>query len=387
MFLARDASITQRYTLQWSDNPDIQIIVSPAEYIPAPEKEPLYKRAWCFQETLLSPRVLYYTAGELVFHCQRLKVTESNWEFGTITSSKPEPVPVERWRYENSNGDVEGVEEIYYDEWRALVEQYSRRLLTKQGDRLPAVSAIARTWIMPRVLEENPEETYIAGLFKGDLQKSLIWMKHDEDPLPLKRSESYIAPSWSWASVSGGVLFRHSLNLLVLSIIDIGTTPINIDDPFGQLSDGFLKVNGYLKIARTAGTITDTNVSLSNFLIRLPEPKFSDSDIEKAVAYLPSRVGLVSALGSNLVGQMYFDDADDEILSDIYCLYIRNSIKTTNGRVNQTEGTIFASPTDHGALFLALGMVGETNFRRVGLGVMFDPEWFQDVERTVLTIV
>lgn len=386
MFLARDASITQRFTLQWSESPGTEVIVSPAEYIPEPEKEPLYKRAWCFQETFLSPRVLYYTKGELVFHCQRMKVTESNWEFDTFTDSKPEPGPVERWRYKRFNDEVEGVEELYYDEWRPLVEQYSRRGLTKEGDRLPAISAIARNWIMPRVLEENPEDSYLAGFFQGDLQKSLIWMKSDQDPLPMKRSKPYTAPSWSWASVSGGIRFCQSLNLLVLSILDMGTSPVNTDDPFGQVSDGFLKIDGYLKLARNAGMFTDTNVPLSGYLIRLPSPTFTSSDMEKAVAYLPSRTGLIGTTSSNLIGQMYFDDADDEGEKDIYCLYIRGRTESEGVSYKTTSETSI-SPTNHGAVFLALCKVGDGIFRRVGLGVMIDPEWFEDIGRMEFIIV
>jgi hypothetical protein len=303
-----------------------------------------------------------------------MNVTESNWEFGKYVA-KAEPGEVERWRYRRVNGQIEGVEEIYYDEWRPLVEQYSRRLLTKEGDRLPAISAIARNWIMPRVRREV-EDVYLGGLFKGDLQQSLIWMKHDEETLPMRRPESYIAPSWSWASVTGGVRFCHSLNLLVMDILDAGTTPVNPDDSFGQLSEGYLKVSGHLKSALT-GPISD-DVPQSYFLIRLPQPTFTEKDMRRATDNLSQRYGLYA---NGLIGQMYFDD---EPHSEVCCLFIRSRTVEQGGSPTKSDTAI--NPTFHGALFLALVKVGE-RYKRVGLGVMFDPDWFEGIGRQEVVVV
>lgn len=374
MFLDRDSSVTGRLVLRWHENPNIEIVVGNAEIDPSAKRVdagPLYKRGWCYQETTLSHRVLHYTNGELVFHCDRIKVTESAWEFGFFRETA-EPQPIDRWRYETL-----GVEMIYFDKWREVVNEYTRRMLTFEGDRLLAVSAIARTLFYPKIAIENPKDMYIAGMFKGNFHHSLGWGRDPSNPEPLKRSKTYVAPSWSWASVIGCVEFVTHAHTPIISLLDIGATPINKHDPFGQLSDGFMKVDGYMKRAINNGrsnsyqsfaTVAEEEQAHISPLCFLAE---DESDSEE------------------ILGQMSFDDADDEKEREIYCLLVR--AVPVRGKDWNEDGPLSEQYFPEAkANFIALCEVqgrGSNYFRRVGIGEEISIGWFEHVERMVLTII
>ena len=85
------------------------------------------------------------------------------------------------------------------ENWHRVIEQYSSLSLTKQTDRLPALSGLA--------IRSSPVlGEYLAGLWKHSLVSDLLWrinkLEHD-----IVRPTEYIAPSWSWASVNGPVSF------------------------------------------------------------------------------------------------------------------------------------------------------------------------------------
>lgn len=98
--------------------------------------------------------------------------------------------------------------------WLSFVEQYSRRELTKEIDRLPTVSGIVSELILGRLhppgkLHHPEQEIYLAEFFKDDLmRKSLFWTMDYDCPTPLKHSPTYMTPSRSKASVRSPVKFE-----------------------------------------------------------------------------------------------------------------------------------------------------------------------------------
>jgi hypothetical protein len=88
----------------------------------------------------------------------------------------------------------EGETRQLIDYWYAIVEQYISRSLTYSTDRLPAISGIAKT------IAAVTNYTYIAGLWREDLLRSLCW-QIGIGRTRVRRPRQYIAPSWSWASI------------------------------------------------------------------------------------------------------------------------------------------------------------------------------------------
>ncbi|KLU84407.1 hypothetical protein MAPG_03450 [Magnaporthiopsis poae ATCC 64411] len=79
-----------------------------------------------------------------------------------------------------------------YTLWQRVVEDYSRRSLTFESDRLPAIAALATR--MARLLDD----TYVAGLWRSRILDGLEWDcagKWRER----RRASVRRAPSWSWA--------------------------------------------------------------------------------------------------------------------------------------------------------------------------------------------
>jgi hypothetical protein len=79
----------------------------------------------------------------------------------------------------------------------------SRRKITEESDKLPAISGVAQQ------MHLITEDSYLAGLWKASLHFELMWLQDAaaEDSHHAKRPTTYRAPSWSWASVKGTVTF------------------------------------------------------------------------------------------------------------------------------------------------------------------------------------
>lgn len=78
-----------------------------------------------------------------------------------------------------------------------MVANYTTRKLTFVEDKMSAVSGLAS------VVAENDGGKYLAGVWWEDVAFGICWKRVGG----LERTESYVAPSWSWASVNGPVEF------------------------------------------------------------------------------------------------------------------------------------------------------------------------------------
>lgn len=180
---------------------------------PSPENymvpDGLNTRAWTFQETLLSPRILWFTAYELVWTC----CTGMACECSTIvkksslitnrasedSSAAQEPTFNFHLRTKLSFADKTD----WASQWLKLVNAYTKRALTFPSDRLPALSGIAA------LLAENVGGCYYAGMREVGLVDQLMWTadrhpQYDEVSDTTELIHEYYAPSWSWASVGRG---------------------------------------------------------------------------------------------------------------------------------------------------------------------------------------
>lgn len=85
------------------------------------------------------------------------------------------------------------------DQWHSIVEQFSALELTKDKDRLPALSGLAER--MSPFLGR-----YLAGLWEKTLRRNLGW-RVDKILSGLQKSQEYRGPSWSWVSTKAKVAF------------------------------------------------------------------------------------------------------------------------------------------------------------------------------------
>ncbi|KAB5586183.1 heterokaryon incompatibility protein-domain-containing protein [Coniochaeta sp. 2T2.1] len=124
--------------------------------------------------------------------------------------------------------------------WDQLVSAFSNRKLSYHGDRLPAISAIAREFA--KVLDSE----YVCGLWKSRLHVELLWKGDGTKEVSAEHVKT--RPSWSWASYQGGVFLNHD-NLPEdddLAILGSEIIPQTPGDMFGAIHSASLAVRGLL---------------------------------------------------------------------------------------------------------------------------------------------
>lgn len=153
-------------------------------------------RGWVIQETLLAPRTLYFGHDQVFWDCLGHRACEAYPALWIGQS------------YLNKLGRM--TEDMYpnncvlenrlhkFLRWETLVQEYSSCSLTfPEKDKLVALSGIAKAFGDPA--------DYLAGLWPDNLGILLLW----EPANGATRHKSFIAPSWSWASINGGVEFNN----------------------------------------------------------------------------------------------------------------------------------------------------------------------------------
>lgn len=170
---------------------------------------PLYTRGWVVQERFLAPRVLHFASDRIFWECAELSMVEESFPYG-FHDSCPEYRTIVQWPFsttdsqpEPSTFDIHGKAvqatpsgDPMWALWQDMLNEYTRCDLSfPDKDMFIAVSGIAERF--GRSFNHN----YVAGFFRQHLPFDLLWQNKGE------RSEVYRAPSWSWASIDGGVHF------------------------------------------------------------------------------------------------------------------------------------------------------------------------------------
>lgn len=195
-------------------------------------------RAWTMQERLLAPRILHYTADELVWECEEESRCECKVAVKDATILNLSPF---KQNYKRFWAEVDGKRErAYYDEsrrpwaqsvfvnstdprpqlnWRSVLAEYTQRNLTFDTDRLAAISGLASTMSEHDTTNYHPRD-YLFGIWKSDLVRNLLWhVTGGEDDIfndvsfkTSRRLDESFAPSWSWASVTGAIAYYDEVN-------------------------------------------------------------------------------------------------------------------------------------------------------------------------------
>ena len=210
---------------------------------------PLYTRAWAFQELLISPRLISFGAAEVEWYCADRswcecdKTAESWW--------KPHYELLRRQRATvnllNIGDGRPAVSPIYRAEisgfWELMVEEYTKRQLTFSSDKLPALSGLATKFAKALQL---PESDYLAGLWRSDLLNGIAWQCASKAPKIGTPSPGYRAPSWSWASVDTSIYYgnKRLLKRPIPTKITHASASLSGRNRFGEVSHGILGISG-----------------------------------------------------------------------------------------------------------------------------------------------
>jgi hypothetical protein len=218
------------------------------------DKEPLNVRAWVYQERWLAPSMVHFARSQLFWECHTMSACES-WPHGLPLNLGFDFQP---WRADISHGlnprglytrsfKMSGIAKsdaviFGLQLWSHILGEYVLCSLTREEDRLVAISGVAKR------LQRFVNAEYLAGLWGCHIVPQLLWHTVAR---PGYRPSKYRAPSWSWASIDGVVLVTSS-GLLSDSLIEVidakviragaGTT--------GAVISGYLKVKAEIHCVR-----------------------------------------------------------------------------------------------------------------------------------------
>ncbi|KAI9148940.1 hypothetical protein HJFPF1_10984 [Paramyrothecium foliicola] len=233
---------------------------------------PLGERAWTLQETLLARRCVGFNQYEIAWEC----LSSINCECGEILQASryrgaEEIEPGERgeWVYGVSHGGLEdgGKNRRFhtrplsqlpnistlFTEWHLMIlPNYTKRSLTVPGDKLPAISAIAK------IIAGATGSEYIAGVWKDQINVSLAWrVATGRERITAKRSlpspVTPNAPSFSWASVDDPITYQlpdprrkdggPTYGSITVEVLDYNV-PLSSENKFGAVKGGWIKLSG-----------------------------------------------------------------------------------------------------------------------------------------------
>lgn len=167
------------------------------------DTDPIYLRAWTYQEHTLSHRVLFYRSSLLEWRCRTVLDAYGLVE-PTMFSRKAHLQP-----FLNLNPSFFFVS-LSSRPWSEIIMDYSTCCLSVASEKLPALSAIAQ------VYHRETGKEYLAGLWREDLPVVLCWFAVPDKNRGTKRDNHPNIEFFFHDSPKGAV--RLSSALLVLGI-------------------------------------------------------------------------------------------------------------------------------------------------------------------------
>ena len=180
---------------------------------------------------------------------------------------------------------------MIHQDWITLVEEYSQRSLTQESDKLVAISGISKNFANKSFKMETFVETdyrwssseeagsefsvspaasnqinraspssiihntaaynYKAGLWRDTFIVDLSWRAVKQGHEAMNHA-SYLAPTWSWASVNKAVRYDYFLDrgfrepyiTIFCTVEDVSCEAVLASDPTGSLKDAYAIITG-----------------------------------------------------------------------------------------------------------------------------------------------
>ncbi|KAF2242403.1 HET-domain-containing protein, partial [Trematosphaeria pertusa] len=165
----------------------------------------LNSRGWTLQEVILSPRLLCFGSWELGWCCRAETACECDPLLRSDLLFRQSNLAETPMTMSNLTNQASQDERLYI--WKKTVSQFTRRQLSYQTDRLPALAGLAGA------MQERIGGRYVAGMWEKGIETMVVWYcerntkkygSYGSSGVQLPMEQAY-APSWSWASVQGMV--------------------------------------------------------------------------------------------------------------------------------------------------------------------------------------
>jgi hypothetical protein len=310
---------------------------------------PLLRRAWVYQERILSPRVLNFSTVELVWECisttecqcRKFKFVKKPYSglvdaYGKEVWDKEGKIPMFKAQHRSkmSNKEID---------WRNMASSYSMLRLTYCTDRLVAFSGIAKEFQARRSGDQ-----YLAGIWKSSVIGDLCWIVNPSSPCN-PRLEPWCAPTWSWASINvEGVRWLPDVVNIVpkARLLSAACIPEG-EDSTGQLMSGKLVVSATM----APGIIRHRNSTIVHHASSVVPVEFTIYTLEISGTDLKADVRPDYAL--YMQGKAHIASGEH-----VYCMHLCDT-KITDPQGSFIGGylLILREVTGHPSVFERIGIV------------------------------
>jgi len=218
---------------------------------------PIDKRAWTYQERILSRRVVTFFNDAIGWSCTSCDMADDGLEVEELGATDSAflnlHVPIfGRMSHVSQRLSIcsrYGSTKISPMFWERAVQEYTLGSLSDLDDRLPAIAGIASEF------HNTTGDVYVAGLWKSHLIQDLQWTVFKQLGEPSNNTGNkdikYDAPTWTWASIHECMImgFREEYDLHSdrVEIIDCKVDLVSPSAPFGSVSGGELKIRAPLR--------------------------------------------------------------------------------------------------------------------------------------------
>ncbi|KAJ3454225.1 hypothetical protein MRS44_018119 [Fusarium solani] len=305
----------------------------------------LSDRGWCLQERILSRRILHFGASQTHWEC-----LSAAWSANYSHQDKRDPRPIRMrkifqtelqpsiprpgpktildladttWKtWQGTDEQFSALEseplpmlQLYglqpHGTWYEVLLDYSRRQLTFPSDKLAALAGLALAFA------KKTGDTYLNGLWLHGLPEGLLWSslglghRTYESKSRSIRLDRPRAPSWSWASLDGPVVYPSSK----YSYVDAAVHAYSMPGKSG---------NGVSCCGASAGDAEIIGINPSQRLILKARIK----SLDKLDGFKPEHRRHLreneDSRSACFVPHAIFDDADHDFddLAGIYALFI-----------------------------------------------------------------
>lgn len=207
-------------------------------------------RGWCLQEHILSPRLLSYGRWP-TWRCR--ETTDADGGFYTSeTRMRDNTGTLEHrlldilFHFRRTRCSPQGVDMFtmtqLYQCWYAVVHDFSKRMISVNSDRFPAIGAIASE------ISELTGSRYMASLWEQNMLHDLMWSTKATEWAC--RPPEWRAPSWSWASVDSTITYGNITadSRPLATVRDCKSTMKYPAAPFGEVVSGSIELQGFLSL-------------------------------------------------------------------------------------------------------------------------------------------
>jgi hypothetical protein len=191
--------------------------------------EALYDRAWAYQESFMARRLLEFTSNEVIWSCMktgkdgsgRRGRVEAMTYFGDSC----------RWAFILPEPR----------DWGFIITTFSSRKMTRDSDKLPALSGIAELFDWGRGMQ------YMAGIWlnEGVAAQLMTWVTAETShACGTTRPIDWRAPSWSYLSVNGRVDFidQNQLQGFEWEGDKFHAQLLSDDNPYGEVTSASMRL-------------------------------------------------------------------------------------------------------------------------------------------------